>query len=163
MRLAFLLGSGRRATVLFVALAVASAYHAQPVRLVVVMGESMEPAYKSGEWALAVRYHGQALHPGDVVVAETPAGTVVKRVKYTEGARVRQAFFDGWTDDLSPAVLAYSTRHTRLRTLEVPAGHVYLRGDNVVDSVDSRHYGPVALSDVLYVVSNPKPPCESGF
>ena len=30
-------------------------------------------------------------------------------------------------------------------TLQVPAGHVWLQGDNWMDSTDSRHYGPVPL------------------
>lgn len=163
MKLVIPLGTGRRATALLVVLAAASAYQAQPVRLTVVVGDSMEPTYKSGEWALGMRYIGQELHPGDVVVAETPVGTVVKRVKYVEGSTVRQAYFDGWTDDLSPAVCAYAERTSGFRDLPVPPGHVYLRGDNVVDSVDSRHYGPVPMSDIRYVLANPKPAYRSGF
>ena len=27
--------------------------------------------------------------------------------------------------------------------LQVPAGHVWLQGDNTINSTDSRHYGPV--------------------
>ena len=27
--------------------------------------------------------------------------------------------------------------------LQVPAGHVWLQGDNTLNSTDSRHYGPV--------------------
>jgi len=29
------------------------------------------------------------------------------------------------------------------RCLQVPQGHVWLQGDNILNSTDSRHYGPV--------------------
>ncbi len=33
--------------------------------------------------------------------------------------------------------------------LQVPAGHVWLQGDNTLNSTDSRHYGPVPYA-LLY-------------
>jgi len=36
--------------------------------------------------------------------------------------------------------------------IKVPEGHVWLQGDNIYDSVDSRDYGPVPIKDINGVV-----------
>ena len=35
---------------------------------------------------------------------------------------------------------------------KVPQGYVWLQGDNIFDSIDSRDYGPVPLNDVTGIV-----------
>ncbi|ORX53342.1 hypothetical protein BCR36DRAFT_24781 [Piromyces finnis] len=36
--------------------------------------------------------------------------------------------------------------------VQVPEGHVWLQGDNIYDSVDSRDYGPVPIKDICGIV-----------
>jgi signal peptidase I len=40
-----------------------------------------------------------------------------------------------------------------MESVEIPAGHVYLMGDNRSDSRDSQYYGPVPVEDVESVVA----------
>eukprot|EP00899_Mesostigma_viride_P009702 jgi/Mesvir1/18733/Mv01246-RA.1 len=69
---------------------------------------------------------------GDVVVAQSPLDprqTVIKRVCGVEGDYVTY-----WPQD------AYGAKEKHIR---VPKGHLWLQGDNVRNSRDSRDYGPV--------------------
>jgi hypothetical protein len=46
----------------------------------------------------------------------------------------------------------------RLSTFTVPPGTIYLVGDNTSASIDSRHFGPVAISSIMGWVRNaPRP------
>jgi len=36
--------------------------------------------------------------------------------------------------------------------IKVPKDHVWLQGDNIYDSIDSRDYGPVPIKDISGVV-----------
>lgn len=68
---------------------------------------------------------------GDVVTAysvQNPRHIVCKRVLGLEGDTIKVP----WSSTNGPA-----------RTVKVPAGHVWLQGDNTLNSTDSRHYGPV--------------------
>jgi nickel-type superoxide dismutase maturation protease len=78
-----------------------------------VVGESMEPALRGGEWLVVDLDAYRAIAPlaGEVVLAahpEEPGRTIVKRV--------RAVLEDGTLD---------------------------LRGDNLLRSTDSRHFGPL--------------------
>lgn len=78
-----------------------------------VVGSSMRPAFRPGDWALADRhaYRTHPPRPGDVVLARDPRDLdrmLVKRV-----ARVH------------------------------PDGALDLRGDNPGESTDSRQFGPI--------------------
>lgn len=117
---------------------------------VVIEGPSMLPTLDDGSRVL-VRRIGPAVRVGAVVVLETPAigaptaatgRWVVKRVAAVPG------------DPLPPAVAAATGAPAGSR---VPPGHVAVLGDNPDESIDSRHYGPVALTRVLGVAVGHRP------
>ncbi|WFD32752.1 hypothetical protein MSPP1_003803 [Malassezia sp. CBS 17886] len=96
---------------------------------------------------------GTGLRLGDVVVAESPADpsrTVCKRILGMPGDTVLVDPREGPDSDaLPPGVDAKNRAVVRLhhaRTVRIPPGHVWLVGDNLANSTDSRHYGPVPLA-----------------
>ncbi|EPX72496.1 inner membrane peptidase complex catalytic subunit [Schizosaccharomyces octosporus yFS286] len=97
-------------------------------------GPSMMPTLNSGgEFVLLDKYHGRlgrCCTVGDMVVAAKPTGPrqyVCKRIIGMPGDVV---FADPLVSD---------------HKIKVPKGHVWLAGDNVMHSLDSRIYGPVPM------------------
>ena len=101
--------------------------------LTVCVGPSMMPTFNpSGDVALVERMvsctiiRQRPIQKGDVVIAKSiqnPRQSVCKRVLGLEGYVVCIEG-DG-------------------RCVHIPKGHVWLQGDNALNSTDSRHYGPV--------------------
>jgi signal peptidase I len=101
--------------------------------LTVCVGPSMMPTFNpSGDVALVERMvsctiiRQRPIQKGDVVIAKSiqnPRQSVCKRVLGLEGDVVCIEG-DG-------------------RCVHIPKGHVWLQGDNALNSTDSRHYGPV--------------------
>ncbi|XP_050370611.1 uncharacterized protein LOC126788646 [Argentina anserina] len=98
------------------------------------VGPSMLPTLNvSGDIMLEehVSHRLGRIVPGDVVIVQSPDDPkrmVVKRVLGLEGDKV--AFFD-------------PHRIFRHSSAVVPKGHVWIQGDNVYNSHDSRSHGPV--------------------
>lgn len=87
----------------------------------------------SGEVYLVLSSQWATIDSGDIVVAVKPGASdraVCKRVIGVGGDSVR-------SDPRDP-----------LSLVTVPAGHVWLQGDNLPYSVDSREYGPVPVESV---------------
>jgi signal peptidase I len=148
-------GSNRSVLCFAAALVVLVLLHAFVVEPVRVRSDSMEPTLHSGAMVLIdkVTYHGRDPRRGEVIVATDPrtGGSIVKRVVaiggdsvgiedgqlIVNGARVDEDYIENSGMDgffFGPDV--------------VPAGHVFLLGDNRADSVDSRAFGPVAVGDI---------------
>lgn len=75
----------------------------------------------------------------EVVLAQNPfkpGYNIVKRVKYLEG---EMASF-------------YSYKESRTVEVIVPAGHVWIVGDNLENSKDSRDFGPLPLALIEGIV-----------
>lgn len=125
---------------------------AQPFRPIVVVGTSMSPTYSSGQilWTVPAT---RSLRHGDVVVVDTPAGTIIKRVALLPGDSRTQFHTPGGWVDLTNVALPHSLAKGKLVRLErVPKGYVYLLGDNLPNSVDSRTFGLVPIEQVRSVV-----------
>lgn len=99
-----------------------------------VVGPSMLPTFSvTGDVVLVDRLSTRfrKIKQGDIVVAlspENPRRSVCKRVIGLEGDQVVVLPNEGIGNGLH---------------VSVPKGHVWLQGDNVQKSKDSRHYGPV--------------------
>ncbi|GAA0174371.1 protease [Lithospermum erythrorhizon] len=107
----------------------------------IVYGPSMLPTLKMTGDVLLVEHVSPLLGKlecGDIVVVQSPDNprkTISKRILGMEGDKV--------TFLLDP-----NQTHTR-RTVKVPKGHVWVQGDNVYASKDSRQLGPIPYGLVL--------------
>lgn len=107
---------------------------------VVVEGHSMTPTLKDHQRILVCKALWLVGPPkkGDIVVikGDTPGDYLVKRVYATAGQEVDYAYQpDNYDFSLGKYI--------------VPEGHIYVLGDNLAVSEDSRDFGPVPLSRVL--------------
>ena len=100
------------------------------------LGPSMSPALETGDIMVCdrvtPRYRPHILSRGDVVSALDPCTSrriLVKRIVGLAGDE-------------------FETRNSGSKTV-VPPGHVWLQGDNVDASRDSRDFGPVPMAMIL--------------
>ena len=118
--------------------------------------DSMDPTLRAGDSVLAAKFAYRLGEPrrGDVVLFEAPGdgAPTIKRVVGIPGdtVAVRDGvlFVNGekkWEGYVDYGL----TDSTFLAPTDVPEGHVYLMGDNRVNSLDSRSYGPVPEADLL--------------
>ena len=106
----------------------------QPLRPVLIIGESMQPTLNNFQVVIARPIGVQPLI-GDVVICDWSDEMIVKRVAGLE--------FDAGMPG-QPA------------KLRVPSSHVYILGDNSKNSVDSRYFGPLPNRDVKMLVVFPQ-------
>ena len=125
------------------------------LRLVSVTSSSMAPTVPDGSRALVRTWQlpGATPERGALVVARVPGGAVVvKRLVARAGDTV--ALRDGrlHVNDRpleESSVDLDTVDGTWFGPVRVPAGRVFLLGDNRAESWDSREFGPVALDDVV--------------
>ncbi len=105
-------------------------------RFVVVNGHSMEPTFRKGQRLLMTNAYwlfGE-IERGDVVVIITPnRERLIKRVVALSGETVPRRYW-------SVHMFRYGT--------VVPDGYIFVVGDNLEKSEDSRIFGPISLSQV---------------
>ncbi|GFP95126.1 mitochondrial inner membrane protease subunit 1 [Phtheirospermum japonicum] len=115
------------------------------------VGPSMLPTFKDGDIVLAEKITSRRgkVGSGDAVLIrspEDPTKVMTKRVKGVEGDVVSYALDPQSSDEL--------------KTVVVPKGHVWIEGDNLENSRDSRQFGPVPYalihSRIFCVVWPPK-------
>jgi signal peptidase I len=108
---------------------------------------SMAPTLKPGQTLIA-EYSPAAVRPGDIVLVDAPswtaAGPVVKRVIGVGGDRIvcctaGRLVRDGRVLD-EPYATANGNAVTGRFSVAVPAGRIFLLGDNRDDSIDSRMF-----------------------
>ena len=102
---------------------------------------------------------GLGLRLGDMVVAISPSDpsrTICKRILGMPGDTVLVDPREGVLSDAAELLAAHFEagagaalpllRMQSSRTVTVPPGHVWLTGDNLANSTDSRNYGPVPMA-----------------
>lgn len=124
-----------------------------------VTGTSMAPRLLPGDRVAVVPVAARRLRRGDVVVVRDPrqpARQTVKRVVGLPGERVElttdgllvddRAYLEPYASTLPPA-----TTSVRPPThgWSVPPGHLVVLGDLRTASTDSRHYGTIALANLV--------------
>jgi signal peptidase I len=128
----------------------------------VVVGDSMAPTLRSGQWFVmdVDAYRRATPGRGDIVVFQHRGRTYIKRILGAGGDTVRlleQRDADGlWRCPVEPEMLDRARRlcrgryrqGRRLVELRVPRGYVYVVGDMVTRSLDSRHLGPIPLREL---------------
>lgn len=113
---------------------------------------------ESGDLLLLGKYNASSnVHRGDVVVYRSPLipdKSVCKRVIGLPGDRIpleriikdsdRISISDSDNSDYNRFYLhnSYNLYHGRDA---IPSGHVWVEGDNPMDSMDSRYYGPIPI------------------
>lgn len=124
-------------------------------RLVRVAGESMAPTYRPSDLLLTTPVGRAGARPrrGDVVVLRRARVRMIKRVVGVPGDVVEleagRLFVNGTSADGRVRI-----RGARTEIWRVPAGHVFVAGDNPAVSDDSRVWAEpfVAAADVEAVV-----------
>jgi signal peptidase I len=120
-----------------------------------ISGSSMQPTLNAqGDWVL-VNNFASSFRRGDVVIATSNAGELVcKRITATAGDVVVP----------QPSPFASDAPAAAAVLVVVPHGHVWLEGDNLQSSHDSRAYGPVPVRSVHgRVVARVWPIARVGF
>jgi signal peptidase I len=127
-----------------------------------VNSSSMEPTLETGEYLLAdaTYYHSRLPMRGEVAVYRHPTQPelyYIKRIVAVEGDRIAikagHAIVNGMAVE-EPYVEegAAAGLFANLAEMQVPAGHVFVLGDNRAHSVDSRDsvaHGPVPLGNLI--------------
>jgi signal peptidase I len=131
----------------------------QPFRPVVVTGNSMNPTFAPGQ-VIVAKTVDKPLERGDVVLVRVNDTVMLKRVALIGGDRYLTSTHYGYRIfPPNERVLAVMVRKgVSLSEVRVPAGHVFVVGDNLNASTDSRNFGPVAVEDVMGRVLAPSKP-----
>ncbi|RYG33039.1 signal peptidase I [bacterium] len=131
--------------ILLIATVIGGVGAVSPVKPVVFVGPSMSPTYENREVVWATKDVGQ-LERGDVVVVDTPEGTIVKRIGMLPGDGYWEKWrFGKW---ISTVAMAKNQHKGQERFVTIPPGQVFLIGDNAIKSVDSREFGTVPMADI---------------
>ncbi len=129
----------------------------QPYKLVVIVGNSMMPTFHSNQIVLATK--AKDIRKGDIVVFRNDfKEIVVKRVAYVSGDyyyyHIRKdgeyELIDNSYQSVLDCMEVYGTK--TIMENKVPLKRIYVLGDNYNNSDDSRRFGTVELSDVMYKI-----------
>jgi len=140
------------------AFAIAMLVQAFIVKPFTIPSESMEPTVMVGDRVLVNRlvYHLHGPRPGDVIVFHEPgqppsATPLIKRVVAVGGDTV--AVHNGFLylngkQQAEPFIMGHPILG-EFAQVAVPAGYLWVMGDNRNDSADSRVFGPVGVKAII--------------
>lgn len=130
-----------------------------------IVDESMSPALKSGEVVLCDRI-GKFLHMperGDIVLFQTQDGLFIKRVVGMPGETVELVGGHVFINSIPLDESDYSVNYVGdMSAVEIPAGCVFLLGDNRAEMYDSRleSVGCIPFSRIVGVLRMRVSPIE---
>ena len=124
-----------------------------------VSGPSMSPTYESGDTVLLWKSVPRAyLKPGMVIIfRDTNGDELIKRIAFIGPQYARIAPDADWTtingSRKVPLPLLFSQYYGRVASGLTPAPSadrdIYVLGDNLLESDDSRHIGPISPRQIL--------------
>jgi signal peptidase I len=132
-----------------------------PIYLSAVAGKSMEPTLHNGDLLLVCRFCQPKV--GDIVVVRNASpiqqiserlwadfnvpperyGIYIKRLAAVEGQPVPSYSSAIWGSRRFPVALSVINTHLAINPGNVPSSSVWLLGDNILNSIDSRFWGEV--------------------
>lgn len=123
---------------------------------VVVQGESMMPTLAEGDALLVLDWWPRCLLArGQIVVSKLPhmsgGELYIKRIIAIAGETVSIPLAALPRRDIPQVPACYHDEHG-LRTWQIPARHVFVRGDNAAQSIDSALRGPFPYERIQGVV-----------
>jgi signal peptidase I len=125
------------------------------VETFIVVGPSMEPTLHDLERLFVNKlvYRLHAPRQGDIIVfgyPKDPERDFIKRVVGLPGQTIEiqdgRVYVDG--EFMPEPYIAFPDHHTSNGPVEVPAGHVFVLGDNRRNSEDSRYFGCVPTKNI---------------
>lgn len=121
---------------------------------VTVKNNSMRPALEDLDRVLAIRYSSmKRLYRGDVVVVWPPRIPQDRRFSEVIPNIKRIIGLPGDAIVIPPAEdQRYPDESERCWSCYVPSGHIFVCGDNLENSLDSRTWGPIPATNILAVV-----------
>jgi signal peptidase I len=130
---------------------------------VVLRGFMLEPTYVQGPSMLTTMKTGDRIiinkliyrfttpARGEIIVFHTPEEDLIKRVIALPGETIEakngRVYVNGKI--LSEPYLSPTTQTSNIPQTKVPAGHLFVMGDNRANSMDSRELGPIALDQIV--------------
>lgn len=126
----------------------------RPFYFTKVVGKSMQPTLEPNAFVLANALD-KNYSVGDVVLAEQNSELIIKRIAYMPGQKF--AIVDLGVRRYQP-LPKFKTPEVHMKYLRdhgidsymyvVPGNHVFLIGDNVTESEDSRNFGSVPIESI---------------
>ena len=130
-----------------------------PFKIIKVQGSSMYPTYVNNQLILAMKTKN--FHKNDVIVCDNEGYNILKRIKFIEGETVYSFYQDtnSIVKIISPEEYKKLFKHHSTTALvsktEVLKNQVFLLGDNLNNSDDSRRFGCVKISSLKYKIIYP--------
>jgi signal peptidase I len=151
--------------ILFICLALLIiVYITSPYRIIVVQGISMSPTFKNKQILVAKSINNyQDIKINDILVCELEDNTIVKRVKFLEH-QIIYYYIDSNTSEIKlidKNTYQYLSTHPIIRNksliqkVVVPKDSIYLLGDNLNNSDDSRRFGTLHWNNIKYKIIYP--------
>lgn len=133
---------------------------------VVVQGKSMQPTFRDGQlvWMDRQHYRFHNVREDDIVIFRHDREFYIKRVYATAGEIVEVLRSDDGATNLAESMGPPERLRSLLRqnphvgsveAVRVPPKCVFVVGDNLNNSLDSRDFGPISANDIVGYISDP--------